>query len=1045
MIKASIYKPITMLMVILTVVVFGVYTYSMMPVNMLPNFEVPVVTAVVQYKGASPEELESTVIKPVEDQVELIDGIDYVKAYGMEHYAIFVLFFEMGTDVDVAASDVRDKISQAAANFPDAVESPIISKVDINSSAIISFAFTGPISSTELRQKADDEIKPLLTSTPGVASVDLFGGTTRQIVVELRKEDMLSREVDPTTVMGLLQAANINFPAGDIRGVRKNTGSRTKGKFTSLDEIRQMEIPTAKGVIRLADIANVKDTIADITSHSRYNGENSVGFDIKKRTDASVVAVSKAVLRKVDQINASLPEGYKLNLVYNQAEKVQESLDNVISNIEIAIALTAIILLLFLGRFSTMFIAAVTMPISVIGAFTFMYFAGFTINIMTLMALSSAVGLLVTNAIVVLENISMKLDQGLEPKEAAFKGTSEIMVAIMASTLTNVCVFVPIAFMKSIAGSFFRNYGLTMVFATVVSLLLTFTLTPLMAAYLFKGKKKNPDGTFAEEKKGIVSKIFGIFPMLINWMRNIYLKTLSFALSIPGVIFQTLVLIALIGGTFLLVTKFMSVELMPKSDEGVIKLSLELPAGTNIETADSITKVIESRIKGIPELRRYYVTVGGESGMSSVGQATMRITLIGKDEGRVRTTDEIIDSLRPVLANIPDAYISLKAASTTDMGGGQSGDVVLEVLGLDGDSVVKASEIAKAHITEMSGVTEVKSSYEAGKPEIAFIPNRAVLADYGMAVQSASTAAYIYVSGYETSQYTEDGEEYDIYLKLRESDRNTRQKILDLPIFTSKGYVPMSTLFNVENTQAPTKITRKYKKRLVEVSMNLLPGYTSGQIMGDIMKATKTWEDIPEGVEFSFGGTADMQNDMVSEFVVAIIMAILLTYILLVALLESFAQPFVILTTIPMGAIGVVLSLVVTNKPLSMIAFMAIVMLIGVVVNNAILLLDSANAYLRSGQMGRRSAIITAGKEKFQAIMLASAASIIAQMPLALAIGGDSATSTQPMGIASVGGLLISGILTMYLVPTFFWLPNAIFHKVKIKAQTIKKNRSAKA
>ncbi len=254
----------------------------------------------------------------------------------------------------------------------------------------------------------------------------------------------------------------------------------------------------------------------------------------------------------------------------------------------------------------------------------------------------------------------------------------------------------------------------------------------------------------------------------------------------------------------------------------------------------------------------------------------------------------------------------------------------------------------------------------------------------------------------------------------------------------------MSTLFYVENTQAPTKITRKHKKRLVEVSMNLLPGYTSGQIMGDIMKATKTWEGIPEGVEFSFGGTADMQNDMVSEFVVAIIMAILLTYILLVALLESFAQPFVILTTIPMGAIGVVLSLVVTNKPLSMIAFMAIVMLIGVVVNNAILLLDSANAYLRSGQMGRRSAIITAGKEKFQAILLASAASIIAQMPLALAIGGDSAASTQPMGIASVGGLLVSGILTMYLVPTFFWLPNAIFHKVKSKAQEIKKNRSAK-
>jgi hydrophobic/amphiphilic exporter-1 (mainly G- bacteria), HAE1 family len=1046
MIKASIYKPITMLMVILTVVVFGIYTYSMMPVNMLPNFEVPVVTAVVQYTGASPEELESTVIKPIEDKVELIDGIDYVSAYGMEHYAIFIIVFEMGTDVDVAASDVRDKISQAQADFPDAVESPIISKVDINSSAIMSFAFTGPISSTELRQKADDEIKPILTSSEGVASVDLFGGTTRQIVVDLRKEDMLSRNVDPTTVMQLLQAANLNYPAGDIRGIRKNTSSRTKGKFTSLDEIRQMEIPTSNGVIRLSDIADVKDTIEDITSYSRYNGENSIGFDIKKRTDASVVAVANAVLRKVEKINATLPEGYHLNLVYNQAEKVQESLDNVISNIEIAIVLTAIILLLFLGKFSSMFIAAITMPISVIGAFTFMYFAGFSINVMTLMALSSAVGLLVTNSIVVLENISTKLSQGLEPKEAAFKGTTEIMVAVMASTLTNICVFVPIAFMKSVAGTFFRNYGLTMVFATVVSLLLTFTLTPLMAAYLYKGKKKDADGNIIEQKPSIFDKMFSIFPKMVDKTRNVYLKTLSFALSIPGVIFQALVLVGLIFGTYLLVTKFMSVELMPKSDEGIIKISLELPSGTNIETADSITRVIESRIQGIPELKRYYVTVGGESGMSSVNESSMRITLKNmKTEGRKRDTESIIDSLRIVLSDIPDAYISIKSSSTTDMGGGQSGDVVFELRGLNGDSVVKASEIAKEYISRMDGVTEVKSSHEAGKPEIAFVPNRAALADYGMAVQSAATAAYIYVSGYETSQYTEDGEEYSIYLRLRESDRDTRQDILDLPILTSKGYVPMTALFNVENTQAPTMILRKYKKRTVQISMNLLPGYTSGQIMGEITKASKSWEGIPEDVELTFGGNADMQNDMVSEFVVAIIMAILLTYILLVALLESFAQPFVILTTIPMGAIGVILALVVTNKALSMIAFMAIVMLIGVVVNNAILLLDSANQYLRSGGMGRRSAILAAGKDKYQAILLASAASIIAQLPLAFGIGGDIATSTQPMGIASVGGLAISGILTMYLVPTFFWLPNALFHKAKSKVDKIKKNLSAKA
>ncbi|MFA6835692.1 MAG: efflux RND transporter permease subunit [Fibrobacteraceae bacterium] len=1039
MIKASIYKPITMLMIILTVVVFGIYTYQMMPVNMLPDFEVPVVTAVVQYKGATPEELESTVIKPVEDQVELIDGLDYVKAYGMEHYAIFVIVFEMGTDIDVAANDVRDKISQAEANFPDAVEAPIISKVDINSSAILSYAFTGPGNSTELRKKADDEIKPLLTSTPGVASVDLFGGTTRQIVVELHKDKLLARKVSATTVMAILQAANINYPVGDLHGVRKNTGSRTKGKFQTLDEIRKMEIPTGTGVIRLSEIADVKDTVEDRTSASRYNGINSVGLDIKKRTDASVVAVAKAVNKKVEQINKDLPEGYKLNLVYDKSSAVQESLDNVITNIKIAVILTAIILLLFLGKFSSMFIAAVTMPISVVGAFTFMYFAGFTINIMSLMALSSAVGLLVTNSIIVLENISDKINAGLEPKEAAYKGTSEIMVAIMASTLTNVCVFVPIAFMKSIAGSMFRTYGMTMVFATAVSLLITFTLTPLMAAYMFKARKKNADGTFVEEKKTLLSKALSFFPKVMDKFRNFYIKTLSFALSIPGVLIQFLALVGIIFITFFLVKNFMTVELMSESDEGVIKISLELPSGTNIETADSIAKVIESRFKDIPELKRYYTTVGGESGITSVGQATFKLTLKNrKEEGRVRSTDAIIDSLRTVLSDIPDAYISIKSSSTTEMGNGNQGDVVLEVSSLDGDDAIKAADIAKEKVKEIPGVTEVKSSYEAGKPEIAFIPNRAAIADYGMTVQEAATASYIYVSGYEASTYTEDGEEYDLYLRLRESDRKTRTEMLDLPILTPKGYVPMTALFNVQNTQAPTQITRKHKKRLVEVSMNLTPGHTTGEIMGKIKEAYPKWEGVPEGVSFSFGGTANMQDDMVNEFVTAIIMAILLTYILLVALLESFAQPFVILTTIPMGAIGVILSLVVTGRPLSMIAFMAIVMLIGVVVNNAILLLDAANQNLRKGDMGRRSAIITAGKDKFQAIMLATFASIVAQLPLAFGVGGDMAAATQPMGIASVGGLIISGILTMYLVPTFFWLPNAIFHKTKKQASALK-------
>lgn len=1023
-----------MLMVILTVVVFGIYTYTMMVVDLMPKFDVPVVTGVIVYSGANPEEIETTVIKPVEEAVELIDGIDYVQSICMENYGILVAMFNMGVNVDVAANDVRAKIEQTAADFPDAVEAPIISKVDINASAIMSFSFTGPLNPTELRQKAEDEIEPLLTSVSGVASVDIFGGTTRQISIELDKEMLKARGVDVTTMMGVFQQSNLNYPVGEVIGKHKNTSVRTAGKFETLDQMRDMDIPTANGVIKLGEVALVKDTVKTITSASRYNGTNSISLDIKKRSDANVVEVAKGARKRVDEINKTLPKGFEIHLVYDKSEAVEESIENVISNIVIAIILTSILLLLFLGKLSTMLIAALTMPISVIGAFTLMYFAGFGINMMSLMALSSAVGLLVTNSIVVLENINNKLMEGLDPKEAALKGTTEIMVAIMASTLTNVCVFVPIAFMKSIVGIFFKTYGMTMVFATFVSLLVTFTLTPLMAAYLFKGKKKDENGNIIEEKPGIIERITGFFPLCMNGIRFVYLKTLSFCLSIPGVLFQVLALVGMLAFVGFLAKNFLTVELSPKQDQGMINISLEMPVGTNIETTDSVSRIIEDRIKDVPELERYNVTVGGENGFTGVNQSKIRLKLIKRNQGRTRSSDQVVDSLRPILANIPDAYISIKSASASEMSNNSAGDVVLEVNSLKRDSAVKASEILLDKIKDIPGVVDVKTSYEAGKPEIRLVPNRQALADYGATLQSLATVNYIAVSGYQAGTFTEDGEEYDVYVRMQEKDRHSHADIEDLPMLTPKGYVSASTLFEVEDGAGPTKIERKRKMTRIDVSMNLLPGHTTGEIMGKVGKLAADMQaagELPEGVSTTFGGNADMQNDMVKEFIAAILMAILLTYILLIALLESFAQPFIIMTTIPMGAIGVVLSLVLTGKALSMIAFMAIVMLIGVVVNNAILLLDEANRLFRSGSMGRRSAMMTAAKSKFQAIALATFASIVAQLPLAFGIGGDVAAMTQPMGIASVGGLAISAILTMYLVPTFFWLPNALFSKVK--------------
>ena len=492
----------------------------------------------------------------------------------------------------------------------------------------------------------------------------------------------------------------------------------------------------------------------------------------------------------------------------------------------------------------------------------------------------------------------------------------------------------------------------------------------------------------------------------------------------------------------------LTVELTPRQDQGMMSIKLEMPVGTNIETTDSVARIIESRVKDIPEIVHYSMNVGGSNGFTTVNQATMRVRLL-KDwekknnpnwKGRHRSTDEIVDSIRPYLANIPDAYISVKSTSASEMQNNSSGDVVLEVSGLHADSVIKASQIVLDRVQQkIDGIVDIKTSYEAGKPEIRLIPNRAAMADYGVTLETVANYNYIAVNGFEAGQYTEDGEEYDVYVRLMEKDRQSHADIEDLPVKTPKGYVSASELFHIEDGAGPTRIDRKRKMRRVDVSMNLLPGHTTGEIMGKLTELTNSMKDeLPEGISFSFGGNADMQNDMQKEFMTAIVMAILLTYILLIALLESFAQPFIIMTTIPMGAIGVLLALIFTGKALSMIALMAIVMLIGVVVNNAILLLDEANRLLRSGSMGRRSAVLTAAKAKFQPIMLATLASVIAQLPLAFALGGNVAAMTQPMGIASVGGLIVSAVLTMFLVPTFFWLPNALFSKAKKGANKVK-------
>lgn len=1021
LIRTSVYKPITMLMVVATLAVFGVYTFRLTGINLMPEVDLPYITVQVIYPGAGPREIESSVVEKLEDGLSLVDGVDEILAYSNEGFCFVVLKFKMGVDINVAATDVKDKIESLRRELPADIEDPVVSKFDFADQPILSLALLGPSSANELRNLADNLLKDELARIPGVATVDITGGLEREIAVDLRKAEMKSRGISLEQIVSVLRGANLNFPLGELEGNRKTTSIRLNAEFTSLADIRELQIPTQFGIVRLGEIARVSDTFKKAEATARFNRKNAVGIDIKKRSDANMVAVADKILARVESLRKTLPENHQLYVARNNSLFIRNSVNDVYSNIIIGILLTGFVLFVFLRNARTTIIAAVTMPVSVISTFTLIYAFGFTLNFMTLMALGIAVGLLVTNSIVVLENIMKYLARGTDPKTAAELGTSEIATAVLASTLTNVAVFVPIAFMQSMVGQMFKEFGLTMTFATFVSLLISFTLTPLMAAYMLK--PATPDSIKQSKRNA-----FTIF-------RDGYLRLLEHSLSRKGLILFMVGLLATMILTGGLVGR-LGGEFIPKADEGAFDVQFELPAGSNLETTDKVGKEVERILSAIPEVATLYTTVGGASGdifsMGSGNSGSVVVQLVPKNQ-RQRTPDDIVAELRPILQNIPDATVRLKATNSAG-GNPNTPDIEIQLLGTQMDGLLSADSLLQSILESNPQVVDIKSSWKSGKPELVLRPLRNAIADFGLVPGQMASLIRGYVHGIDASVLRQDGEETDIRLRLDERHRATMSDILALPVSTQRGFVPLSSLTEITREEGPSTLARKDKVRLITVSANLLPGITMGEVQTQIQK-TIDEKGLPAGVQVHFGGDAEMMAETVADFIVAMIMAILLTYILLTAILESFSQPLIIMATIPLGAIGVVWALFFTGEAISLISLMAMVMLIGIVVNNAILLLDEANRLNKEG-VPRKEAIMKAAKHKLEAILMTNIATIFSMLPLAMGIG-EGAEMRQPMAVSSIGGLLVSTIFTMFLIPVLYYAPTALWGKMQKRIKSI--------
>ena len=1013
-VKTSIQRPLMMIMVILAIALFGLVAWRSLPIDRMPNMELPYVMAQLIYPGAGPEEVETNVVRPVEDAVSTISGIKNMTSYSMENAGVVVLEFESHISADLAAIEVKDRVSQIQRLLPDDVQDPVVMKFDFNAMPIMTVALLGDetVSPVELRNYADRYLSERFSRLSGVAQAVASGGREREIHVILSSEKLQAHGLSIFSVFPALTAQNVLIPSGTITGNLREFAVKFDGQFKTVEEITQIQIPTPRGYnVRLNEIANVSDSYADVRALARFQGSESVEISITRAGGANTVEVAKGVRRVMEQMKGNLPAGMSLEIVEDQSIFIGDAVNDTYSNLWQGILLTAIILFLFLANFRVTIIAAITMPLSLIMGFIGMDALGFSMNMVTMMSLTIVVGILVTNSILVLENIMRQMKLGKEPYKAALDGTEQMFTSVLVGTLTNLAVFIPIANTTGITGSIFRELGLTIVFATVASLILSFTLVPIMASRMLKVKENAKDT--------IVDKIVG---KLERGYEKVLGKALRSRFGKLGIVAGTLSFLVF---TMMVIAPRIGVDFMPASDEGFITVSLELPIGTPMAITENVLVDIEGRLKDLPYLKAISTSIGGGRGMSGVESGNVLLEFVPLNERSIDVF-EMIRHIRPMLADIPDARIIVAAQS--GMAGSSSSDITINILGTDMDTLVTLVEKALEIMRADPDLTDFNSSWKGAKPEIVIRPRREVMEHFGLmgGFGTSITAEVIggllrlNITGSETAVFRDGSHEYPIRVQLEENSRRDIRDIATMSVMTPKGPVSLETLCYVEYADGVSRITRINKMRMLDVTANLVStDIAAGTKTPQVLANLKEQIPLPYGYEFKTAGMQDMADDMMEQLMIAALLAVILTLMVLIGLLESIRLGLVIFFTLPLAIIGVIWALFVTGSSLSMISMMSIIMLIGLVSTNAILMIDYARQIRKKNDMCPIDAIVKAADTKLRVIIMTNIAIIFAMLPMALGMGAGGAFRA-PFAITAIGGVLVSTGLTFFVIPVLY-------------------------
>lgn len=1001
MIETFVRRPATTIVFILFFVLLGGVSYFNLNVEQNPRIEFPLVVVNVTYPGASPSEVETQIIKKVEDAVAEISEIKSIKSRAYENFGYTLVEFYLSADANVKSAEVKDKVDGIINELPDGIDKPIVERIDPFAKSVIEIALTSEKHSPkELFEYADKKLKNQFSKITGVGSVDVFGGEEREIRVELDPVAMKSRYISINEVVNSLKSQNLNIPGGNIDRAKNSISVRYLGEFTTIEQIRNFRLKASDGnQFTLGEVAKVYDGSKKVESLSRFNGEAVVALSVKKISDGNEVKVASGVRGLLPEISKSLPEGMKLSVASDTSTTIVSETQGTLVSIGIGILLTVLILFLFSGNVRMTIIAAVVIPSSIISAILLMDFSNFTINFITLLAMATSLGTLIANAIVIIESVLVHLEMGKDPKQAAIDGTRDVIIPVLASCGTNLVVFTPIAFMGGIVGQFMLQFGLTVVYATIFSLIASFSLTPMMCGALLKpidknqSKESNKENIFVRATNTTVAFILKEYNRLFDVM---FRFPKIWSLGIVASLIWAFSLASYIGNEFI-----------PVSDVDRIQIDLTLPQGSTIWETSKVTKEVESLLVGLPEVENT-LSVLGDNGTQN---ARIIVSLLPKDQ-RQKSDAQLIEELTPAVAKIPNIEAEFKRG---DGGGGGNADVSLNVQGIDYNELIKHSEAIKNLMLESGYFRSVSSSYKTPKEELQFIPDMKKLEQYGVNGALLGTSLRASIFGDESNIFKDQGEEYDIRVELGENYKSTSESLEKINILTNFGLVSLSELGEFKRTTAAPTIWRRDRSRIIQLN-----GYLSKSTAG-VVEAELTQEieslNLPDGYSFQFVGNSESQAESGREIGKAFGLAIILTFMLLAAILNSFVHPLSISSSILTSFGGVFFLLFMMESSINIASMLGIVMLVGLVVNNAILIIDQTEVNIREGETDIKKALWNGISDKFRAVLMTSIAIIAGALPQTWS--PDLAKAS--MGLVIIGGTFASIIYTFLFTPIVYW------------------------